>query len=30
VNENNPGELLARCPIHRHALFCDGKVVIGE
>ncbi len=30
VNQSNPSELLARCPIHGHALFCDGKVVSGK
>ena len=26
VNENNPDQVLARCPIHGHELFCDGSV----
>jgi len=26
VNEANPQEILARCPIHGHEVFCDGSV----
>ncbi len=26
VNETNPSEVLARCPIHGHEVFCDGSV----
>jgi hypothetical protein len=26
VNESNPQEVLARCPIHGHELLCDGSV----
>jgi hypothetical protein len=26
VNENNPQQVLARCPIHGHELLCDGSV----
>lgn len=30
VNESNPSELLALCPIHGHAVYCDGSVRRGK
>ena len=30
VDEVNQGEILGRCPIHGHVLFCDGSVKVGE
>ncbi len=30
VNERNPGQILARCPIHDHELLCDGSVQYGR
>lgn len=30
VGEMNPGEVLARCPIHGHTLYCDGHVDVSR
>jgi hypothetical protein len=29
IDETNPGEVLVRCPVHGHTVFCDGSVKNG-